>query len=121
MNELNFLTNGVTKSEVLNYQARLNSIEKNIRAGIIDFEKGNIEINKIRSSIIELINDLEEERNPEIAVKTKNQNIPLIQKKKIILIILIFITFILLILLNQQETIGINGNNNDNNEIQITE
>lgn len=92
--------------------SRFEQLQQEFRKGLIGYEASNIEKNRIGNSILSLIK-LEE--------KTDNlSNIKLLPNRRIFVILLLVIFFIVfLAYFNNTKTVGIQGDNNDNNEIII--
>lgn len=114
------------QEEVIIYSARLKSITKKTRMGVIDFDTENLEKNKIRKSILLIVNELE--KNKPLASNNGNNNQKelikfesLFRNRKFVYLIIAFVAIALMVFLaNRQNITGIKGDNNDNNKIHIT-
>lgn len=100
------------RREFIILSSRFEQLQQELRKGLIGYEASNIEKNRIGNSILSLIK-LEE--------KTDNlSNIKLLPNRRIFVILLLVIFFIVfLAYFNNTKTVGIQGDNNDNNEIII--
>lgn len=97
-------------NELTLLKARYNQNLENERKGILSSSDINLHQNQIRSDLLNLLNSKK--------IKIDNLN-PLIILKKFWLVILIILGIILFNIFSQKKVIGIQGDNNDNNEIHI--
>lgn len=93
---------------------RLQSLKNQKIQGIISFDEENRERNQIRLALLSIANG---ERN---SYPTNRQNISLRIPITIIIVIAGLILIAFLFFYNSSQTIGINGNDNSNNEIIIS-
>ena len=107
--------------EVILTSARNKNIKALIRQGVIDFKKSNIERNEIRKSLIEILNEVNFKTDSESIFSKKYKHGSLIFKHFWLKFLLFIALIILLLLFTKKETIGIKGDYNDNNFIEINE
>lgn len=115
---LKYFDENQIENELLLNSARFNELKSITRKGIISTEAGIIEKNKIRLSILEILEEIEiAERNPGLLDRrsTGRNNIVVSVIVGIVLIILLYFCF------GRKTIIGIQGDNNDDNKIEISE
>lgn len=115
------------QNEIIINSARLNSISKKARTGIVDFNTESREKNNIRFSLLQIIDELENPDNVLLSDKDAadenvwGTSIKPSSKKTLLLILILGIIISLTIFFSSRQNItGIKGNNNDNNKIQIS-
>lgn len=108
-----FLDNSPQMNEVILHSAKYNDLAKQIRLGVIDSHSASIYKNQIRISILELLSEIETYENEVPKEKFTIRN------KYWMYFFIATILIILIMIFSRNEIIGIRGNNNDNNTINI--
>ncbi|HPI28831.1 MAG TPA: hypothetical protein PLS75_10170 [Candidatus Marinimicrobia bacterium] len=72
----NLLQNSPKLDEVILQSGRLNDIKKQIRLGIVDFNKVHIERNRIRAALLSFVGEIEETMEDHPVIKQEVEQIP---------------------------------------------
>lgn len=103
------------EKEVLNFSARLQYLNQQVRRGSISIEHDNITRNQIRSDFLGLISDLENGDHS----RFRRKRTKIKSYKGIFYVSFIMAILLTIISIYRSEITGIKGNNNSNNEIII--
>lgn len=134
----NLLKKSKKLDELIIQSARYNDITQQIKLGIVDYEQANITKNNIRFELLNLLRDIEEIAEKNISIKSDieqhlnkshsvsgdnaahNKDFINIFSSKLMIVVILIIIIAILIFYSKSETYGIKGNNNDENNIEIT-
>lgn len=108
-------------NELTQHMARLYNLNTQLRKGIISNVQADLSKNQIRSSIIEFLSQVEKYDNENTPLSIKHQAKYGLKKytKYVIAVILFIILLLAIIFSNQEDTIGIKGDGNKDNEVII--
>lgn len=113
-----YLVNNQLFDEIIMASARNKNIKKMIRQDLIDFQSGNIERNKIRRSLLEVLQEIESQIGEKRLRSSKKSKFAFSLKDHWFVFLLVFV--LLLVLFTQRNTIiGIKGKDNDHNHVEI--
>jgi hypothetical protein len=106
--------------EILLQSAKYEEIKTSYRSGIINFETANISMSQVRKAILDSLNTIE--KNSQVKSSPKLRKIESPRIYLIIgILIMIFVSIGIIFNNKQGRTVGIDGNNNDNNKVIITD
>ena len=108
---------GKSKDELILISSRYEEILRKNRIGTLSSEELSVSQSQVSSALIELVNNIDTKSFPSsvsIYQPSQNRNIIWLIAGGIIISLVILLT-----ILHQKEVVGIKGDNNDNNNIEI--